>query len=574
MTPPKINGQSDAIYNYSQGVCEASEPISKAVPASGPVCSAKQTYSPLRLLQIDLSTRFASLHRNHPLMGASGTSGASVIAALASKGSSAPAKSQFNPAAASLAVWGFGCSTGPEVQEAPADIPNLPIGENPPPKAGEHDGVGGVNSSFATGQCADPAAMFQGYSDNKLLMVCADVAAPGAGLIEAVDPSTGALSSITIPGTIEGDDTRPVTLSAGTSHEATQLIFAGLAPAGSESDFQSQPFIYRNSGIYTVDANGGNPKWTPFKTLVQIQPDGIPENVPLISPEDGANAGVTVSIDPNSPSSMTVDGDTLYVLNTNFDNDQNGAFFQSLAPISIHAFSISPDGLTVKVFGDQRLQANGVDSPGHALILNGQYGHGAIASVGDGRLAVLVRGPNKGNDSRIILLESEDPKVQTQIPLSDVAGMFNASTSNQLPIVMLNDSPHALVGAGDGSGRVAMVNLGTGKVKFIGVFEVPMDEQGNFIKDQDGNIPEADRQNVISIVVDEAGKQAFAVSEQGKVRSINLQDLDGLTGLPTVGEIHTLPADAHVAALRGNSLVVAHPNNYSQFTVNAVPAAQ
>jgi hypothetical protein len=76
------------------------------------------------------------------------------------------------------------------------------------------------------------------------------------------------------------------------------------------------------------------------------------------------------------------------------------------------------------------------------------------------------------------------------------------------------------------------------------------------------------------VAVDEAGSQAIAVSDQGKVISINLKEIDPSTGLPTVGEAHNLPADARVAALSGNSLVVAHPNKYSQVTVAPAPVSE
>jgi hypothetical protein len=548
MTPPKV--QSEGFYNYTAGVCEAPEQISRLSETSGPVCSTAQL-SPVRLLQIDLSTRFASLQRNHVVARDS-----KQMLASAAQGTQAESKSQFNPLEILAALIPVGCTNSGDLTEAPADEPALPPTENPDPIPGEHDGVGGVDGNFAGSECADPAAMFKSYADNKLLMVCGDTQAPGAGLIEAVDPSSGSVSSITIPGVVDGDETRPVTLSAGASHEGTQLVFAGLTPAGSEEDFQSKPFIYRNSGIYTVEADGANPQWTPFKTLVKIQVDGNADTIPLMSPEDGANAGVTVSIDPNTPVSMTVAGDTLYSLNMNLSNDQNGAFTKSLAPATIHAFSIGQDGLTEKPFGAQRLQANGVDSVGHALVLDGHYVPAAIADVGDGRLAVLIRGvAHPDNASRIILLEIEDPSVQTQIDLSDSAGLnMWAGDSNQLPIVTLNNIPHALVGAGDETGRVALVNLDTGVVHYVGVF--------------------GDGHNVVSIVVDEAGSQAIAVSEQGKAISINLTEIDGLSGLPMVGAAHDLPADARVAALRGNSLVVAHPNKYSKVDVAPAPSGE
>lgn len=556
MTPPKITGQSEGIYNQTAGVCEPAEPVSKPVEASGPVCSAERSYSPLRLLRIDLGKRYASLQRNHVL----NLDAKSVLAAAAQ--GSRGVKAQGNDVPVTPFNFLYGCQGGPAIQPAPTDEPVLPVGENPPPMTGEHDGVGSVNGSFATGECVEPASLF-GFADNKILLVCGDLEGPGANLVEGIDPQSGALSSISIPAVIEADDTRPVALSAGASHEGTQLIFAGLTPTGSEDDFQTNSHIYRNSGIYTVDAAGQNPQWTPFQNLSMLKVDGNAENIPLVSQVDGTNAGVRVSFDPNTPVSMTVDGDTLYVLNANYSNDQNGAFYQSLAPLSIHAFSIGPDGLTEKALGSQRIRANGVESPGHAIILSGNYGtQGAIASVGDGRLAVLIRGfvnpedpASSENPSKILLINSEDGSfTASAIPLSDVAGTMVASNSNQLRIVLLNDEYHALVGAGDKSGRVALVNLDTGKVKYVGVF--------------------GEGHDVISIEVAEAGDQAIAVSSQGKVISINLKEIDGLTGLPTVGELHDIPADARLSALWGNSLVVAHPNKYSKVTVNPAPAAE
>jgi hypothetical protein len=255
---------------------------------------------------------------------------------------------------------------------------------------------------------------------------------------------------------------------------------------------------------------------------------------------------------------MVVDGDTLYTLNMNLDGDQNGSAAKLLAPPSIHAFTISQDGLTPKTFGPQHLQAGKDISDGYARILDGFYNPAAIANVGDGRLAVLIRGigsAETGADggvappspSHILLFNTADGSYARES--INLASMV-AGASNQLPIVKLNSVSFALVGAGDGSGRVAKVNLDTGDVKYVGVF--------------------GPGHNVVGVVVDEAGSQAIAVSNQGKVISLNLKEIDLQTQLPTVGEAHDLPADARVAALRGNSLVVAHPNKYSQVTITPV----
>jgi hypothetical protein len=409
--------------------------------------------------------------------------------------------------------------------------------------------------------------MFANYSDNNLLMVCADSEGAGANLIELVDPQSGAVTSISVPKFIENDPSRPVSLSAGAAHEATKLIFAGLRPNIAEADFVDNLFPYRNTGIYILTTSSGeNGKWTPFKPLTEIGEDGKAGRIPLIDPATGDAVSpqggefyTTVSLDPNTPVSMAVDGDTLYVLNMNFDKDQNGNGTKLLAPASIHAFGIAQDGLSEQAFGSQRLQVLGVESVGPAMILDGYYAPTAIASVGDGRLAVLIRGvPHSDNSSTLLLLNIEGPTNQREIPLSDSAELnMWAAASNQLPIVTLGDVNYALVGAGDESGRVAMVNLdaaeGESAVKYVGVF--------------------GPGHNVVSIVVDAAAGQAIAVSEQGQAVSINLKEIDSLSGLPKVGKKHDLPADARVAALRGNSLVVAHPTLYSQVTVTPAPVS-
>lgn len=558
MTPPKITGQPEAYYNQAQGVCEAPEPVNtNPAEASGPVCSARDV-SQLRLLNIDLGRRYASLYRNHVLAQKSFNPGQ--LMALAAKGGT-PGHSQLPPGSLSgsgLLGMLTGCANTESVAEAPPDEPVTPPDqmENPAPIEGEHNGVDAVSGGFAQGQCDDPAALFKNYADNAFLMVCGDASGMGANGIESVDPSQSGNVEITyVPASIEGDDTRPVTLSSGAADETTQLIFAGLTPADAETS--DNPFVYRNSGIYTFSPTGGveNGKYTPFKTLVQIQPDGQPETIPLIDPSDGTNAGVTVALDPNTPVSFDISGDTLAAVNMNFQRDQNGQFTQSLAPASVHWFTIASGGLTPKPLGTQRLQADGVDSEGHALILNGQYVPAAIAFVGDGRLAVLIRGlEHPDNPSRIILIDTENPGEQVQIPLSDSAGLnMWASDSNQLPIVTMNETPYALVGAGDKSGRVAMVNLDSGEVKYVGVF--------------------GEGHNVVSVIVDESGQQALAVSDKAKVVSLNLFETDEFTGLPKVGSQQGgLSEDPRVAAIRGDTVVVAHPGKYSKITVNPVPA--
>jgi hypothetical protein len=253
---------------------------------------------------------------------------------------------------------------------------------------------------------------------------------------------------------------------------------------------------------------------------------------------------------------MVVDGDTLYALNMNIATDSRGNFSQMLAPASIHAFTIGQGGLTPTTFGSMHLRADQDISDGEALILDGKYNPAAIANVGDGRLAVLIRGLQGDGASQIIVLEIADPSVQKTITLADSMASFYAADSSQLAIVKLNNVNYALVGAGDESGRVAMVNLDAKEPapNYVGVF--------------------GEGHNVVSVVVDDASSQAIAVSDQRRVTSLNLNEIDPSTGLPTVGATHDLPADARVAAVRGDSLIVAHPNKYSKLSVIAAPVSE
>ena len=561
MTPPNVTGRSQVVYNEHDGVCEAPEPISQ--PEAGPMCTV-DNYSMAQRLRNLNSTRFANSLQQH-LLTRTAVLDPNLIAARASSGSNA-SQAYVNPASANV-LMAFGGIAGcaDDTQLPPVeDDPSTPPDENPPPDTSGTDGVGSVNPDHGGGQCINPADLLLSTLDANMLMICGDDPAvdgtPGAGRIEVVNPSdstSGGVPFITVPTEIDGDPARSVRLSAGAAHNGSSRIFVGASPSGTQSDFESFSSIYANSGVFTTSQTGdGSATFTQFDRLRFVS-DAV--QFPLVSIDDNSVVGQSDAVQPNSPVAMTIVGETLYVLNNNLALIEDTGDI-AYAPASLHAYTIGGDGsLTVSPIGDMQLQTDTEVSPGHAHVLIGFNNAAAITPMTDGRLAVLIRGVGGGdNPSKILLIDPANPADTTQIPITDSASAGDrplnmwAGPSNQMPIVDFNGEQHAVVGAGDGTGRVLLVNLSTQEGVYVDGF--------------------GDGHNVTNAVVDQSGTQLMIVSDQGQVRSVNLTEIDEATGLPKGGPNHTLPADPRVAALRGNNLIVAHPTSYTQVVIED-PAA-
>lgn len=562
MTPPNAIGRSQVFYNEQDGVCEAPEPV---VQSDGPMCTI-DSYSMAQRLRDLNANRFARSLNQH-LLTRTASLDPSALAGLASSGSSASA-AHINPASLnilSIPLSVAGCADDAELP--PIDeMPDEPPTENPPPNTSGTDGVSSVTPDHASGECLNPADLLLSSIDNNMLMVCGDDPAvdggPGAGRIELVNPaeSSGDVPFITVPTQIDGDSSRTVRLSAGAVDPSSSRVFVGVSPSGTTTDFETMPSIYANSGIFTTAQTGdGSATFTQFDRL-QFVSDLV--QFPLVSINDGSVIGQSDALQPNSPVAMTVVGDTLYVLNNNLAlMESNPDDPIAYAPASIHAYTIGADGsLTVKPIGDMQLQTDTEVSPGHAHILIGFNNAAAINSLPDGRLAVLIRGIGGGdNPSKILLIDPANPADTTQFPITDSASDGErplnmwAGPSNQMPIVEYQGVQHAVIGAGDGTGRVVMVNLETGFGTYVGGF--------------------GDGHNITNVVVDQSGTQLLIVSDQGQVRNINLNEIDDATGLPIGGPNHTLPADPRLAAIRGNNMIVAHPTSYTQVVVSEPPTS-
>ncbi len=557
--------QTQPFYNHDAGVCEAA-PITPEPEAL--MCVASESRILARRPSIDLGQRYRASLQQHlltrnvvidPSQLAAGASGSSRVA------------TQSNPFASSVLGLGVGtmfsltgCASEtnelPPTDEEPMDPPT----EDPDPVEGDQDAVGAINGDHASGECLNPADLLLSHVDSSILMVCGDDPAvdggAGPGRIEVVNPgeSTGSVPFLTVPTVIADDAARPVRLSSGASQEGTSLIVAGLAPSGNQADYESNPNIFKNSGLLALSQTGGVPD---SNSVVEFDALGFDFPFPLANVSAPENQAVVSSIQPNTPVSMTIVGDTLYVLNANMALNQQAALegleVLDYAPATIHAYTIGDGGsLTPQPLGAVEMTVDGEAAPGHALPLFGQYAPAAITTTPDGRLAVLIRGIGGGdNPSRILLINPENPAESQEITLSDSAGLnFWAGSSNELPIVDFNGAPHALVGAGDGTGRLAMVNLDDGSTSYVGVF--------------------SGEANITSVVVDTSGTQLVAVSDTGNVRSVNLAEIDDISGLPKVGQTHSIPAEPRLAALRGNSMIIAHPTSYTQVEVQTPEAGE
>jgi hypothetical protein len=296
--------------------------------------------------------------------------------------------------------------------------------------------------------------------------------------------------------------------------------------------------------------------------------------------DESGNGFEVFGFNPNTPVSMLKADGKLYVLNANrvFNYDAAAANAADpeaepkqvldYAPASIHAFSIGADGsLTPAQAGDQALMVGTESKPGHAYVMNGSFNPSAMADLGDGRLAVVTRGLGSGNTSVLHVYNIEDftsglSGANSDIAITDGSALnFSINASPHLPIVELGGTPYALLGSNDGTGRVALVNLGkdvvdSERLEFFGVF--------------DGET------NVASIVPD--GDRAYVISDKGDIRPLYLFDNaeQGISfgSVGPVKKLATTDAGTHyVAGLSGNSLVAASPNNYSKASITAGPSS-
>lgn len=542
-----------SFYNHADGVCEAA-PI--APEPEAPMCVATETASLGRRPSIISAQRYHASLQQH-LLTRTVSIDPSQLAAGASSNSQASV--QANPLTHSVLGLGVGtmftlpgCSNSTE-ELPPSDVePEMPPSEDPDPIPGEQDGVGAITPDHASGNCLNPADIMLSHVNNSVLMVCGDDptvdGGEGVGVIEVVDPgASGPATALAVPTMIAGDAGRLVRLSSGVTQEGSSLIVAGLSPAGNQADFESNPSIFANSGILAMSQTGGVPD---SNDVVEFDQLDFTFPIPLANVPGSAEQPVVSSIQPNTPVSMTILGDTLYVLNANMAYNQQAALegldVLDYAPPTIHAYTIGDSGtLTPKAIFEEPTEP----AFEFALPLIGQFAPAAINTTPDGNLAVLIRGIGGGdNPSKILVINPENPAESQEISITDSAGLnFWAGPSNEMPIVDFNGSPHALVGAGDGTGRLAMVNLDDGSTSYVGVF--------------------SGETNVVSVVVDTSGTQLVAVSDTGSIRTVNLGEIDEISGLPKVGEIHSIPAEPRLAALRGNSMIVAHPTSYTQVEV-------
>lgn len=545
MAPP-TSSRVQENYNPVLGVCELPE---APVQTQALECTAENSYSPAQQANLELGARFRASYRQS-LLTRSVSLDASQLTAALSGGSNVAARASSDGAAILMAgpfaIAACGSNNVeqlPPIDEEPPPDPDQ--GEDPDPIPGQ-DGIASVDGGFAGGQCLNPASMVAMASS--ILMFCGDDSAveggDGVGRIEEINPSSGAADVPFIPVAV-GDTYK---ISSGAVSDG--IVIAGLAPSGTVADYESTgPDLLQNSGLLAFSKTGGV---ADIANTVLFDELTFDFSFPLANVENPSEQQLISTLVPNTPVSMAVVGNTVYVLNANraFNNQAalDGLDVLDYAPATVHAYTLGGDGsLTPATVGDVEMVVNGELTPGHAYPLFGQYAPAAIADVGDGRLAVLIRGIGGGdNPSKVIVFDPSDPgNTSAEYSITDSAGLnFWAGTSNQLNIVDYNDAPHALVGAGDGSGRLAMVNLDDGTTTYVGVFT--------------GDA------NVQSISVNATHNVVVVTSSNGEARTVNLGEVDEITGLPTVGQTHTIPADPKESAIIGNNVIVAHPMSYTR----------
>ncbi len=459
------------------------------------------------------------------------------------------------------------CSNHPPLKESPRTRPatDPSNADNPPVVRGGEDGTGNISTIYADSSCETPLDLDQSSKDeNNLLMSCGDDIlsgnTDGIGLIEKINVKTGEVSSIKLPGVVDGDENKPVYLSA-TVAPKNGIILTGFSPSGSPAQFLADSTRLANSGVFFLNEANTNPQTVTFKPFQRT----VGEEKLSISLSNHLTLN---TIQPNSPVSMTWLGDTALVLNSNKATHPDESKEVLNAPLSIHPLQINENG---------NLTAS------DPYLVDGAYYPTAIAAVDEERFVVVARGVDynlRGEDiqaaadakesgiippnpSKLLVYDKNfapgfdpgpDSAGAAEIPLADAANTeFVANNARQVPVVQIDGVPHAIVGSADTTGRVAIVNLDRDPSKVFGESRV------EFRRAFD------DGSDIANIVVSEDQKYAYVISSDGEVVTMTLDPAKNFRVTDSAKKLVDLVPDSGIlpAARSGNVMVVASPGTYS-----------
>jgi hypothetical protein len=429
--------------------------------------------------------------------------------------------------------------------------------ENPTTKPGNDAGTT-PGTSLASSECQAPADLDSASDTSSLLMTCSDTSGDGLAKLERVNISTGDVEPLLLPDTLENEPTKAVYLTSAAS-QGTGVAHVGFAARGSDAQFTGGDRSLANSGIFRVPEADVNA--TSHVLFDSFQRNLFGEILSIsLAGLNGTEATVN-SFSPNTPVSMIHVGNQLFALTRNVAiNPRDGSL--DLAPATILAYDVDSSGeLTAAPVG--AVQEGGViagtSDKHNAYLLEGTFNPTAIGATEDGRLVVVSQGIPGENATSIQVLNADFTSGITsgagssEIVITDAANPdfdFVANSASQVSIA----GNLALVGSADGSGRVAVVDIsaagpsgGAPRVRFVKAFD--------------------DGSDIANIVVD-SNSNAYAISDSGQIRSINLT---AGANFGKVGEAVSLAnvnaGSALPAALRAGSIVVAHPGGYSKASV-------